>query len=175
MKKLNKAKVLAIALGISVSANIGMYLHGQYLQNEIVASQEEVLDLKARNTLLKDTYNELFGQMQETQNEVQNLQSQLEELQKWRSLGVFRITAYWYGEDEFGDLTSTGVRAQINHTIAVDPTVIPYGSKVMIDGQIYVAEDCGGAVKNNIIDIWVENQSNSFGVKYKEIYIKREK
>ncbi len=82
MKKLNKAKVLAVVLGISVSANIGMYFHGQCLQNEIIASQEEVLDLKARNTLLKDTYNELFGQTQETQNEVQNLQSQLEELQK---------------------------------------------------------------------------------------------
>lgn len=82
MKKLNKAKVLAVALGISVSANIGMYLHGQYLQNEIVDSQEEVFDLKARNTLLKDTYNELLGQMQEIQNEVQNLQSQVEELQK---------------------------------------------------------------------------------------------
>lgn len=175
MKKLNKAKVLAVALGISVSANIGMYLHGQCLQNEIVDSQEEVFDLKARNTLLKDTYNELLGQMQETQNEVQNLQSQVEELQKWRSLGVFRITAYWFGEDEYGDLTSTGVKAQVNHTIAVDPEIIPYGSKVMIDGQIYVAEDCGGAVKNNVIDVWVENQSNSFGVKYTEIYIKREK
>lgn len=175
MKKLNKAKVLAVALGISVSANIGMYLHGQYLQNEIVDSQEEVFDLKARNTLLKDTYNEFLGQMQETQNEVQNLQSQVEELQKWRSLGVFRITAYWFGEDEYGDLTSTGVKAQVNHTIAVDPEIIPYGSKVMIDGQIYVAEDCGGAIKNNVIDVWVENQSNSFGVKYTEIYIKREK
>ena len=175
MKKLNKAKVLAVALGISVSANIGMYLHGQYWQNEIVDSQEEVFDLKARNTLLKDTYNELLGQMQETQNEVQNLQSQVEELQKWRSLGVFRITAYWFGEDEYGDLTSTGVKAQVNHTIAVDPEIIPYGSKVMIDGQIYVAEDCGGAIKNNVIDVWVENQSNSFGVKYTEIYIKREK
>ena len=175
MKKLNKAKVLAVALGISVSANIGMYLHGQYLQNEIVDSQEEVFDLKARNTLLKDIYNELLGQMQETQNEVQNLQSQVEELQKWRSLGVFRITAYWFGEDEYGDLTSTGVKAQVNHTIAVDPEIIPYGSKVMIDGQIYVAEDCGGAIKNNVIDVWVENQSNSFGVKYTEIYIKREK
>lgn len=175
MKKLNKAKVLAVALGISVSANIGMYLHGQYLQNEIVDNQEEVFDLKARNTLLKDTYNELLGQMQETQNEVQNLQSQVEELQKWRSLGVFRITAYWFGEDEYGDLTSTGVKAQVNHTIAVDPEIIPYGSKVMIDGQIYVAEDCGGAIKNNVIDVWVENQSNSFGVKYTEIYIKREK
>ena len=175
MKKLNKAKVLAVALGISVSANIGMYLHGQYLQNEIVDRQEEVFDLKARNTLLKDTYNELLGQMQETQNEVKNLQSQVEEVQKWRSLGVCRITAYWFGEDEYGDLTSTGVKAQVNHTIAVDPEIIPYGSKVMIDGQIYVAEDCGGAIKNNVIDVWVENQSNSFGVKYTEIYIKREK
>ena len=82
MKKLNKAKVLAVALGISFSANIGMYLHGQYLQNEIVDSQEEVFDLKARNTLLKDTYNELLGQMQETQNEVQSLQNQVEELSK---------------------------------------------------------------------------------------------
>ena len=44
----------------------------------------------------------------------------------------------------------------------------------MIDGQIYVAEDCGGAIKNNVIDVWVENQNNSFGVKYTEIYIKRE-
>lgn len=75
----------------------------------------------------------------------------------------------------YGDLTATGVRAQVNHTIAVDPKIIPYGSEIMIDGQIYVAEDCGGAVKNNVIDVWVEHQSNSFGVKYKEIYIKREK
>ena len=82
-------------------------------------------------------------------------------------MGVFRITAYWMNEDEYGDMTSTGVKAQINHTIAVDPTVIPYGSKVKIDGQIYVAEDCGGAVKNNVIDVWVEHPSNSFGVKYK--------
>lgn len=77
-------------------------------------------------------------------------------------------------EDEYGDMTSTGVKARTNHTIAVDPTVIPYGSKIKIDGQIYVAEDCGGAVKNNVIDVWVEHPSNSFGVKYKEIYIRME-
>ena len=41
-----------------------------------------MFDLKAKNTLLKDTYNDLLGQMQETQNEVQSLQSQVEELQK---------------------------------------------------------------------------------------------
>lgn len=87
-------------------------------------------------------------------------------------MGTFRITAYWDGEDEYGDLTSTGVKAQVNHTIAVDPSIIPYGSEIKIDGQIYVAEDCGGAVKNNVIDVWVESKNNSFGVKYTEVFIK---
>lgn len=134
--------------------------------------------------LYKDELNEAQASIQENtkykamyeciQVERNQLQEQVDELSKWKSLGVFRITAYWYGEDEYGDLTSTGVKAQVNHTIAVDPKIIPYGSEIMIDGQIYVAEDCGGAVKNNVIDVWVEHQSNSFGVKYKEIYIKRE-
>lgn len=42
------------------------------------------------------------------------------------------------------------------HTIAVDPTIIPYGTEVIIDGRVFVAEDCGGAVKGNVIDIFVE-------------------
>lgn len=71
-------------------------------------------------------------------------------------------------------MTSTGVKAQVNHTISVDPKIIPYGSEIMIDGKIYVAEDCGAAVKNNVIDVWVEHQSNSFGVKYTKVYIKEE-
>jgi 3D (Asp-Asp-Asp) domain-containing protein len=29
----------------------------------------------------------------------------------------------------------------------------------------------GGAIKGNIIDIWVGTEQNSFGVKYKEVYI----
>lgn len=134
--------------------------------------------------LYKSELNDAQGQLQEytkykamyecIQVERNQLQEQVDELSKWKSLGVFKITAYFYGEDEYGDLTSTGVKAQVNHTIAVDPKIIPYGSEIMIDGQIYVAEDCDGAVKNNVIDVWVEHQSKSFGVKYKEIYIKRE-
>lgn len=107
------------------------------------------------------------------QVEKNQLQEELNELSKWSSLGTFRITAYWNGEDEYGALTSTGVKAQVNHTIAVDPEIIPYGSEIKIDGQIYVAEDCGGAVKNNVIDVWVESKNNSFGVKYTEVFIKR--
>lgn len=79
-KKLNKAKVLAVALVISLSANVGMYLHEQHLQKEIVLSNEEIFDLSARNGLLKDSYNELLGQLQETKQEVKDLENQVKEL-----------------------------------------------------------------------------------------------
>lgn len=51
--------------------------------------------------------------------------------------------------------TATGTTPTANRTIAVDPSVIPLGSHVIIDGREYVAEDTGGAIKGNRIDIVV--------------------
>ena len=91
------------------------------------------------------------------QVERDQLQKQVDELSKWKSLGQFVITYYWPGEDQYGKLTSTGSIAQEGKTIAVDPTVIPYGSTIKINGNEYLAEDCGGVIKGNKIDIFVEN------------------
>ena len=73
-------------------------------------------------------------------------------------------------------ITSTGVTATTNRTIAVDPTVIPYGSKVVINGQVYVAEDCGGAIKNNRIDIYMGSHAEALnsGVFDVEVYLLEE-
>lgn len=89
------------------------------------------------------------------------------------SLGTFKITYYWQGEDSYGDMTATGVRAKPNQTIAVDPTVIPYGTVVRINGIDYVAEDCGGAVKGNVIDIFVEKPRHERD--FVEVFMKKEK
>ena len=52
--------------------------------------------------------------------------------------------------------TATGVMAKAGHTIAVDPNVIPLGWWVYIDGVGYRrAEDVGGAVRGNKIDVFV--------------------
>ena len=178
MRLTKKAKVTLVGLCVFVLILVGTgYAQAKSIQ---AAYEEQSKQMELYKQELKETQNQLneyvqYKAMYECiQVERNQLQEQVDELSKWKSLGVFKITAYFYGEDEYGDLTSTGVKAQVNHTIAVDPKIIPYGSEVMIDGQIYVAEDCGGAVKNNVIDVWVEHQSNSFGVKYKEIYIKRE-
>ena len=95
-------------------------------------------------------------------------------------LGVFRITHYCPCSICCGPwangITSTGRTAVTNHTIAVDPTQIPYGSKVVINGQVYVAEDCGGAIKQNCIDIYVatHEEGESKGVFYTEVYLIQE-
>ncbi|EJX00038.1 protein containing 3D domain protein [gut metagenome] len=97
-----------------------------------------------------------------------------------RSLGTFRITHYCPCSICCGPwangITSTGVTATTNHTIAVDPSQIPYGTKVVINGQVYVAEDCGGAIKNNCIDIYVgsHEEGERKGVYYTEVYVIQE-
>ena len=73
-----------------------------------------------------------------------------------------------------GNKTSTGTRPRANHTIAVDPTVIPYGSKVYIEGYgTYIAEDCGGGIKGNMIDIYMNtyNECIQFGRRKAKVYI----
>jgi 3D (Asp-Asp-Asp) domain-containing protein len=60
-----------------------------------------------------------------------------------------RLTAYWAGEGDYytrHHISSTGIRLHQGHC-AVDPTIIPYGSVVQIDGLgSYVAVDTGTAV-----------------------------
>lgn len=91
----------------------------------------------------------------------------------------FIITAYC-GENyphicNNGDAstTATGTTPTANRTIAVDPTVIPYGTKVIIDGKTYIAEDCGGAIKGNRIDMFFNTHEEAlqYGRQTKEVTI----
>lgn len=93
-----------------------------------------------------------------------------------RSLGTFKTTAYCpcrQCSGKWGGHTSTGTIAASNHTISVDPRVIPYGSKLMIGGVIYTAEDCGGGVKGRHIDIFfnTHGETRGYGTRNMEIFL----
>lgn len=82
------------------------------------------------------------------------------------------VSATAYAGDS---ITATGTIPKVGRTIAVDPRVIPYGTKVYIPalGGTYIAEDCGGGIKGNKIDIFMSSEAkcNSWGVRNIEIQI----
>ncbi len=99
-----------------------------------------------------------------------------------RSLNV-QATAYCANDPSAGTTgrTATGRRAvpgagsrENPHIIAVDPRVIPLGTEVYIEGYGYaVAQDTGGAIKGERIDLLVGSQqaAYSFGRRNLKIYI----
>ena len=72
------------------------------------------------------------------------------------------------------NITATGTTPKWG-TIAVDPSVIPYGTRVYIPkfDMVFTAEDCGGAIKGNKIDIFMNSESDcvNFGRQNIEIQI----
>jgi 3D (Asp-Asp-Asp) domain-containing protein len=58
-------------------------------------------------------------------------------------------------------ITASGVKAKANRTIAVDKRIIPLGTVVLINGKQYVAEDTGGAIKGNRIDIYFDSHEQA--------------
>lgn len=66
-------------------------------------------------------------------------------------------------------ITATGTKATAGRTIAVDPNVIPYGTELIINGNTYVAEDCGGAIKGNDIDVFFNTHEEALNFGRQEL------
>lgn len=67
--------------------------------------------------------------------------------------------------------TATGTDYVQGRTIGVDPEVIPLGSLVVINGNVYVAEDTGNFT-GNIIDVYIgsHEQALQLGTYEADVY-----
>ena len=89
-------------------------------------------------------------------------------------------TAYAPGahdNGQWGDKTYTGTTVRPG-IIAVDPNLIPLGSRVYIEypdgrGEYAIAEDTGGAIKGNRIDVAKQtvNEAEDFGIQKVKVYV----
>lgn len=70
------------------------------------------------------------------------------------------------------DTTATGSDPVIGTTIGVDPDVIPYHTKVLINGKLYIAQDTGNYTGNHI-DILCQSEelSEQLGTHQSEVFI----
>ncbi|MGG0288402.1 LysM peptidoglycan-binding domain-containing protein [Peribacillus butanolivorans] len=88
-----------------------------------------------------------------------------------------RATAYTADCQGCSGTTATGIDLKANpdaKVVAVDPSVIPLGSKVYVEGYGYAtAEDTGSAIKGNRVDIFIPNEQDAlnWGVKNVKIQV----
>jgi 3D (Asp-Asp-Asp) domain-containing protein len=84
------------------------------------------------------------------------------------SLGTFLVTCY-----DLGGTTATGA-ATGAQTVAVDPSVIPLGSHIYVDGAgARLATDTGGAIIGRRLDIWEPTyaQCAAWGAQDRQVWI----
>lgn len=90
----------------------------------------------------------------------------------------FSSTAYTADRGDATDRTASGTKCRRDpngySTVAVDPRVIPLGTKLYIEGYgLAIAEDTGGAIKGNKIDVYFNTYGEmmNWGRKRVNVYI----
>lgn len=100
---------------------------------------------------------------------------------RYREVRTMVATAYDNSIDSTGKyssspdygITATGMRTA-RGVIAVDPRVIPLGTRLYVEGYgPGIAADTGGAIKGNIIDVFfpTAEEVNRWGRRYVKVYI----
>lgn len=123
----------------------------------------------------------LSQQYKEAKSTEDAIQAQLERVaqaqrERGTYVGTYRISFYCPCSICNGpySTTATGSPLTVGTTIAVDPSVIPLGSRVYIEGIGWrVAQDTGGAIKGNRIDVLVGGHQEAYalGVQYRDVYV----
>lgn len=100
---------------------------------------------------------------------------------EYKNVLVMNASAYTAGFESTGKrpgdrgygITATGAKAK-KGTVAVDPRIIPLGSKLYVEGYGHAtALDTGGAIKGNKIDLFYESlyEAKRFGRRNIKVYM----
>lgn len=155
------------------------------LKNDILADNKEAInlyedtyvtnkkDLFSDNFNIRDTYlvNDVNLHTDTLINESDKVTNIIKE-----DTDLYIVTAYCHCVKCCGKsngITASGVKAVEGVTIAADTKVLPFGTKVIIDGNTYTVQDRGGAIRGNRIDIYFNSHEKAlqYGKQLKEVII----
>lgn len=166
---MNKKNIFTIFVAIMfiLSAIFSLYLNETLQLKKI-----EINNLTFALENAVNNRNEIENKYKELQEEVQveneyrkAMEEQYNSLSNYHYLGECTLTAYCCEKYKHICGTGTGITASglpvQPGLVAVDPSVIPLGSTVIIDGVSYIAADTGGAIKGNKIDIAFETHEEA--------------
>ena len=147
---------------------------------KIVDEEEEIIMLQTKQIdVLQQKLSDAENTIKEQEKTIQKIKQEevqkkkLEDADKGTYLGNFNLS--FYSKEQFpNSSTSTGVMPQVGVTVAVDPKVIPLGTKIYIeDIGVRVAHDTGGAIKGNKMDVFVATTSEAvqMGRQNKKVWI----
>ena len=162
------------------------------VEQEPVAEQEvEVQKVEVPTVMLESEEEVIEAKKEEIKEPIpeikhEEVEEEVEQKSVMISIGKFRVTAYcscrrccsvWADMrplDENGNQIVYGSSGEVltpEYSIAVDKEVIPYGTKVYINGKEYIAQDTG--VRGNAIDLYMESheKAKQWGVKELEVFI----
>lgn len=141
--------------------------YNQIAQQAALAEQEKA----GIETQMKDIQAKIASEQTEAKARVASSSSSSSSSSQQNNIGTaikgkeMYVTATAYTPDDSYHITAAGYNIKANPNmklIAVDPRVIPMGSKVWVEGYgVAVAGDTGGAIKGHIIDVLLPTRSQA--------------
>ena len=125
------------------------YLGGELVNEnvlDVVVKEEPVEEVVLKGTYKANSVTDVFTGESYTYTKVYSMEA----------------TAYTISDDGWSNKTASGMTTFVG-MVAVDPNVIPLGTKLYIEGYgIAIAGDTGGAIKGNIVDLFFNSESECY-------------
>ncbi len=131
---------------------MGVLFANKVKLRDLVGFQQEVIEKQKEYISISD---EIIEQLEQLKDRIEEIES----------LEIYSMEATAYTDDiasqgKWLGQTATGVKPE-KGVVAVDPKVIPLGTKLYITGYgKAIAGDTGGAIKGNKIDLFLPNRGD---------------
>lgn len=186
MMKHNKNYITIMLVALVLFATIGIGIVAGKTIKELTATKASLqlkevtlLEIQEKLAIAQENYQFEIKKSTDLNEKIDSMTSELDEANEMLNilkseeyniayLGEFVYT--YYCDERYPHicgyglgLTGSGAPTEVGTTIAVDPSVIPIGATVYIEGiGLRVAQDTGGAVKGAKIDILLPTHDECF-------------